>query len=192
MAHSRRPTVLAAYVLLAACSLLAAACGGTSAPGVANVGSSTTTATAQGGLVAYAHCMRAHGVRGFPDPSAGQGIPKGPVVAASEANPQAFNAAQAACGALLPNGSLAPQQTAEQTRTRIADWLSFAGCMHRHGFASFPDPDAEGHLSVAMVEAQGIDVHSPVVLRAIATCLPASHGLLTAAKAAKAIREAGG
>jgi hypothetical protein len=194
VSRSFRPTALAAYVLALACLLLAAACGGTSSPGVANVSSSTTTvttATTQNGLAGYARCMRGHDVPGFPNPVTGEGIPKGALIAAAEGNPQVFAAAQAACGP-IPNGSFAPQQTAQQTRTRIADWLSFAGCMRSHGVERFPDPDAQGHLSVAMVEAQGIDIHSPAVLHAVATCLPASHGLLTAAKAAEAIREAGG
>jgi hypothetical protein len=42
-----------------------------------------------------------------------------------------------------------------------------------------------------MVQAQGIDVRSPAVLRVVQACLPASHGALTAAKVREAISGAG-
>jgi hypothetical protein len=58
--------------------------------------------------------------------------------------------------------------------------------MRSHGATRFPDPTAQGQLTVAMVEAQGIDVHSPVFLRQLQSCLPASHGLLTPAGVANA------
>ena len=51
--------------------------------------------------------------------------------------------------------------------------------MRSHGVARFPDPTAQGQLSVEMVQAQGIDVHSPAVLHVVQACLPASHGALT-------------
>jgi hypothetical protein len=63
--------------------------------------------------------------------------------------------------------------------------------MRSHGVARFPDPTARGDLSVEMVQAQGIDVHSAAVLRVVQTCLPASHGALTAAKVEEAIKNAG-
>ena len=64
--------------------------------------------------------------------------------------------------------------------------------MRSHGLIRFPDPTAHGDLSVEMVRAQGIDVHSPAVLQAVQTCLPASHGALTIAKVRAALRNAGG
>ena len=98
-----------------------------------------------------------------------------------------------ACNHLLPtNGGSGSQETAQQERTQIADGLSFARCMRGHGVSHFPDPTAQGQLTVEMVQAQGIDVHSPAVLRAVEACLPASHGLLTAAKVRAALNNAGG
>src|SRR5580704_2308688 len=53
---------------------LLTACGATSAPGVAQLGS-TPTPSAQAAsssghsALAYAQCMRSHGVAGFPDPN---------------------------------------------------------------------------------------------------------------------------
>ena len=179
-------------VAVAAVSLLAAGCGGGSSLVVATVDSATTAATTTpNGLLAYSHCMRSHGVASFPDPDGSEGIPKDqviPLVSSPE-----FQLASKACEHLLPDGSLGPsQQTDQQTATRVADRLSFAGCMRSHGVTRFPDPTAQGDLSIAMVQAQGIDVHSPAVLRVVQACLPASHGELTPAKVAEALNHAGG
>jgi hypothetical protein len=192
--HCPRPLVLVSFLAVAAFSLLAAGCGGGGSPRVANVASSktTTTATTQTGLAAFAACMRSHGVPNFPDPDSTGEIPKIQVVATAQANPHKFNAAQTACIHLAPNGSLGRQETAAQKRTRLADELSFARCMRSHGVARFPDPTAQGQLSVEMVQAQSIDVHAPAVLHVVQACLPASHGALTAAKVRAAINNAGG
>jgi hypothetical protein len=136
--------------------------------------------------------MRTHGVANFPDPDTSGGIPKPQVVAAAQANPSKFNAAQTTCIHLAPNGSLAAPKTAQQERTQLADELSFARCMRSHGVSHFPDPTAQGGLSVVDVEAQGIDLHSPAVLRVVQKCLPASHGGLTMQKVNEAINHAGG
>jgi hypothetical protein len=59
--------------------------------------------------------------------------------------------------------------------------------MRGHGVTRFPDPTAQGDPSVEMVQAQGIDVHSPAVLQAVQACLPAFHGLLTPAQVREAL-----
>jgi hypothetical protein len=191
----RNPLILPSVVAVAAFSLLAAGCGGDGgSPGVASVDSSTTAseASTQNGPVAFSRCMRAHGLPGFPDPESSGEIPKPQVVAAAKANPSKFTTAQAGCNHLLPNGSLGPQQTVQQRATRLADGLSFARCMRNHGVVRFPDPTAQGELSVELVQAQGIDVHSAAVLHAVQACLPASHGALTPAKVREALDSAGG
>lgn len=190
-----RPAYVACIVAVAAFSLLAAGCGGSPSAGVASVGNSTTatTTTSQNGLAGFASCMRSHGVTSFPDPDSTGGIPKLQVVAARQNNATRFDSAQAECGHLLPrNGSFAPPESAQQKRTQLADELSFAKCMRSRGVNHFPDPTASGGLSVEMVQAQGIDVHSPQVLRVVQACLPASHGALTAKKVEAAINGAGG
>jgi hypothetical protein len=194
----RHPVALAAGVALAALSLLAAGCGGGGSPGVASVVSSTNAATTptptptQAGIVAFSECMRSHGVPNFPGPDSSGGIPKTQVIAVRSGNPARFDSASKTCEHLLPNGSLGAPQTAQQKRKQLADELSFAKCMRSHGVTNFPDPTAQGELTVAMVRAHGIDVHSPQVLRIVQTCLPASHGALTMAKVREAIANAGG
>jgi hypothetical protein len=181
-------------VAAAAFTLVAAGCGGGGgrSAGVARVATTTpaatTTAAAQNGLAAFSNCMRSNGMPNFPDP---QRLTGGhlKLTLHGETGPQ-FKSAFSACNHLLPSGGSPPESAAQQ-RTRLADELSFAGCMRRHGVSRFPDPTAQGELSVAMVQAQGIDVHSPAVLRVVQACLPASHGALTPAKVREAIANAG-
>jgi hypothetical protein len=183
-------------VAVAAFSLLAAGCGGGGgSPGVANTVSSTTTATTASGptpnaLLAFSQCMRSNGVPNFPDPQHFAGGNVKLTIHGFGTSP-AVQSALGACHQLLPSGPGQTQESAQQQRTQLADELSFAKCMRSHGVARFPDPTAQGQLSVEMVQAQGIDVRSPAVLHVVQTCLPASHGELTAAKVREAIDNAG-
>jgi len=175
--------------------MLAAGCGGSGSPGVPNVAATTpaaTTTTTQNGLVAFSHCMRSNGLPNFPDPQRFAGGNVKLTIHQLEAGNPHFRAALSACSHLLPTRGSGSPETAQQTRTRLADELSFARCMRSHGVSRFPDPTAQGQLTVAMVEAQGIDVHSPAVLRVVQACLPASHGALTPAKVREALNNAGG
>jgi hypothetical protein len=185
-----RPLILVSAATVLAFALLATACGGRSPTGVANVASGTTaaTTTTQNGLVTFSQCMRSNGVPSFPDP---QHLPDGSVklIIHRGAGTPHFQAAMSACNHLLPQGG--PQQNAQQTRKQLANELSFAHCMRSRGVSRFPDPTAQGGLSVEMVQAQGIDVHSPQILRVVQACLPASHGGLTAAKVREALANAG-
>jgi hypothetical protein len=193
MMRCRRPLILASGVVVAAFSLLAAGCGGGGgSSGVASVDSTTTaarTTTTQNGLLAFSQCMRSNGMPNFPDP---QRFVGGNVkLTIHQLAPS--QAALSACDHLLPtNGGSGSQETAQQQRTQLADELSFARCMRSHGVSRFPDPAAQGGLSVEMVQAHGIDVHSPAVLRVVQACLPASHGALTPAKVREALNNAGG
>ena len=127
--------------------------------------------------------MRSNGMPNFPDPQhfAGGNVKLTLHQSRGRSKP-AFQAAIAPAITCSRNGGSGSQQTAQQQRTQLADGLSFASCMRSHGVSRFPDPTAQGQLTVEMVQAQGIDVHSPAVLQAVQACLPASHGLLTPAK----------
>jgi len=186
----RRPLVL--IVAVVTCASLAAGCGGGGSPaGVARLTPTTAASTTTGqsnGLLAFSRCMRANGVPGFPDPQHfADGSAK--LTVHNRGRRPAIAAAMNACDHLLPPGPNQPTQA--QLRTQLADELSFAKCMRSHGVARFPDPTAQGELSVEMVQAQGIDVHSTTVLRVVQKCLPASHGALTPAKVREAIANAG-
>jgi hypothetical protein len=192
MVSCHRPLILTSIVAVAASSVLVAGCGGSAR--VAPVASSTTAArpaTTHNGLVAFSHCMRSDGVPNFPDPQRVSGqVVKLTIQRLVTSNPR-YRAAARACNHLLPNGGQDSQDTAQEQRARLADELSFARCMRGHGVSRFPDPTAQGDLSVEMVQAQGINVHSPAVLRVVQTCLPASHGALTPSKVREALNHAG-
>ncbi len=176
----RRPLIPTSVVAAAIGSVLIAGCGG---------GSSTTAATRTANtLVAYAECMRSHGVANFPDPDSSGAIPKDKVIAAVVGNPQS-PAAQTACRYLVPESGLGPPQAATPTRTRLADALSFAKCVRGHGFPSFPDPTSQGQLTPEMVTSAGIDLHQPKLLSAGLACVPASRGLLTPGAIERAVHE---
>jgi hypothetical protein len=189
----RHPLILTAVVAVAALALLAAGCGGGGSQGVASVASSATAATptTQNAALAFARCMRSHGVPSFPDPSSSGEFDKAKLRQILGTSESRVRAIQRPCFHLLPEGGPGPRETAQQTQTRLADELSFARCMRSHGVTRFPDPTAQGELTVEMVQAQGIDVRAPAVLRVVGACLPASHGALTPAKVREALNNAG-
>ena len=184
------PRILACVAATAALSLPAAGCGGGS-PGPASDASSSGTAAATG-AVAFAHCMRSHGVPGWPDPES-NGVFDKSKLRQLRVSPTRVRAIEdGPCNHLLPTGGSGSPDAEQQTRTRVADALSFARCMRTHGVTRFPDPTAQGDLTVEMVQAQGIDVHAPAVLHVVQTCIPASHGGITAAKVREALEHAAG
>lgn len=129
----RRPVVLAAAVALLA--LVAAGCGGSGG------GSSTSPKSATAQILAYARCMRSHGVSAFPDPSSSGQIAKPEVVAARNDDPSRFDLANTICQRLLPYGG-----GNGETPAQIAqDWKlfeKFARCMRSNGVPNWPDPSA--------------------------------------------------
>jgi hypothetical protein len=173
----RRAALVTAGAL--AVGVAVTACGsGPSTPGVA--AGPTTTATANPsaaasthptGLLAYASCMRSHGVANFPDPAGSGGIPKEGVIRAFRAvsNSQA-EAAQNDCRHLLPTGgSLSGQASQPVTAQDQQDYLKAAACMRSHGITDFPDPTFSNG-TVTFHEPSGLDTHSTQFTRAAHTC----------------------
>jgi hypothetical protein len=107
-----RRAASAALAALLGLTVLAAGCGGSNIPGPAGPGPNKTNRTstlAQG--LAYAQCMRGHGVANFPDPSAPPGggvafqVHVGPNSDLSSGNPT-FQTANKACASLQPTGPM--------------------------------------------------------------------------------------
>jgi len=166
----RRPLILASVAGAAAFSLFAAGCGGGGSPGVASVATTGTTATTppQTGAVAFARCMRSHGVLGFPDPNS-VGEFDGLAIKRLRVSGSRIRAAQSACTDLLPNGvmPMAPGYTI--TRADQLDYLEAAACMRRHGIPDFPDPTFQNN-GVQFNIPSSIDKNSPRVRSALAVC----------------------
>lgn len=163
-ATARHVTLSAA--LLAVIVLLATACGGPNAPGVAGGSPSASKPPSAGGssgppesklgsLLAYARCMRTHGVEDYPDPKptghGGYGIPIDGTGDLSPSNPT-YAAANHACASLLPGGEA--HQLAQQAQLRTKA-LRYADCMRSHGITDFPDPDAHGQFPEAHMRDLG-------------------------------------
>jgi len=181
-------------IAITAFSALVAGCGGGGSAEVATGTSTTSAATpiAPSTLLAFSHCMRSNGVPSFPDPQRFVGGNVKLTIHRIGNDTPHFQAALNACNHLLPSRGSSSQESAQQQRAQLAAELSFARCMRSHGVVGFPDPTAQGELSVEMVQAQGIDVHSATVLRVVNACLPASHGWLTPAKVRASLQHAGG
>lgn len=167
-----------ALVLLA---FVAGGCGGTTTPRGSAVHRSAAAADASPGL-AYARCMRSHGVPSFPDPLPGGGFVFHAGGGVDPSSP-AFSAAQAACRKLMPLGGLAPGTTTHPTDQWLAQMVKAAQCMRRHGIASFPDPTTtippmptggRGVISdidgVIFEFTDMIDTQSPAFVRAAKAC----------------------
>jgi hypothetical protein len=169
--------MVAVAIAVLGAGALVAACGGTTGPGVAgeNGGPTTTIANPTSGTaspadygkdVAYAACMRAHGIADFPDPN-----PQG-VFAASPSEVRAESAtyagANAACQHLLPNGGKStPAENAEALRLA----LQASACMRAHGVSNFPDPKVLGNGSFVMrIGGPGFPPHSSAFRRAMREC----------------------
>jgi hypothetical protein len=127
----------AVIVVAAACaiSLPAAGCGAGS-PGPAPA----TAATAQTGALAFARCMRAHGIPGWPDPTSDGHFDKAKLrqLAVGAARVRALESGP--CSHLLAAGPPGPTLTPADR----SDYLHAAACMRRHGYPDFPDPTFRG------------------------------------------------
>jgi hypothetical protein len=134
----------------------------------------------------YARCMRSHGVTSFADPVVSSS-PGGRSIAfhvtPSETGSPAFKTASQACQNILP----APSNAPDQLRAHKQGLLAFARCMRAEGIAGFPDPDLQGTLTLQMVSAAGVDVHTRKVLDAGESCAGVSNGAITRADVEAAV-----
>src|SRR5512133_1474548 len=111
-----RVAVVALGAVVVGLAVLAAGCGGGSSNGVAQVGSTNSSASGKssgnasksGNPTAFAACMRKHGVPNFPDPdSQGRfkitsGVDKSGQKTGVDTNSPQFKAAAQACRSLQP------------------------------------------------------------------------------------------
>jgi hypothetical protein len=160
-------------VALAGAGVLAAGCSGSpGGPGVAGAStpsasaSPTSSGSAEAQALAYAQCMRSHGVAGFPDPtvhngSVGFDITPGDGV--DENSPQ-YASARRACRSLRGGG------TANPGSAKLAAELKFAQCMRSHGVPDFPDPNKNGGFS----GTSSVDPSLPAFQNAQSTCMKLS------------------
>jgi len=160
---SARPARFRPFLAVAVLALVAlptAACGG-------SAGAAGSSGAGQGLLaqaVAFAHCMRSHGVPNFPDPEldSSGGLVKKPLLESAFNGPPS---ARAACAHLMPKEALGltPAQQEQHQRRELA----FAACMRRHGIADFPDGWGG---NVGQLTSAGIDPNSPQLNASLTKC----------------------
>jgi hypothetical protein len=168
---------------LLAAGLLIAACGSSSPS--KHPASASASATV-GSPIAFAKCMRAHGVPNFPDPGANgnggfaiqatqrAGSGSSMTVDGVTVNAPAFQSAMQTCSKLMPGGG-AP--SAAQSAKMRAAALAMSRCMRAHGVTNFPDPKfgtgPGGGVSVRIGgPGSGIDPSSPAFQAAQKICMP--------------------
>lgn len=169
-------------VTLACGALLLAACGGgSSGPQVAGDGSSSKAASSSSkgsgaNLLAYAACMRSHGLPDFPDPDSSGGFPMPGNI---DPNSPRYQAAANACKAYAgPGLNLSPARE-EQIE---ANALERAQCMRSHGVPNYPDPTitfSDGGVSGAQRApglGSGVDPNSPTFQAAQKACQSVGQG----------------
>jgi hypothetical protein len=144
---------VAAIIATAFLALVATAC--SDSPSSAHSGGSPGTGGAANApsAIAYSACMRSHGVPNYPDPGSGGQLPKTDAQRLGVSNSE-YQAAQQACGQLLPTGGSLQQQASEcgqnhdcspaLVQQMLTDDLKLARCMRSHGVPNFPDPASNG------------------------------------------------
>jgi hypothetical protein len=136
MKKTLRP--LAAFALVALIGLISAGCGSNASSETGTASSAGTASsgadkklTARDKAVKFAECIRAHGVRDFPDPDEKNQFQYGVSV-----SPEVWNQATTACKDLQPPGTLSGKRTPKQQSAS----LRFAQCVRDNGVKDFPDP----------------------------------------------------
>jgi hypothetical protein len=119
-------------VLTVACSGNPASAGSSGSPQSAG-----TAPSASSNAVAFAQCMRAHGVPSYPDPSSVSGPIDENQLGVSGT---VYETAKTTCQRLYRQPQSAGLTTAQQQQVE-AKLLNFAECMRSHGLPSFPDPN---------------------------------------------------
>jgi hypothetical protein len=158
--------LLALAAAAGALAVIAAGCGsGGSSSSVGTGGSSTTASTSrQTAALAFAHCMRSHGIPNWPDPTSDGGFDKSKLRQLPVPPSRIRAIEDAHCNIAIPG----PQQYTITPADRV-DYFKGAQCMRRHGFPDFPDPTF-GNNTVTFNTPSNIDTNSPQARAAVAIC----------------------
>lgn len=158
--------IATAFVLLLAVG--AAGCGRHDDPAVATANSGAPKASAgaaangEKSLLKFSQCMRDQGLTWFPDPQPDGGL----VVHNPDGVDQSkFDKAEQACMKYHPAGSGGRPIPAED----LAKIRQVSQCVRDHGFAKYPDPDANGSISVDS-KVLGVEASDPAFQKAMQEC----------------------
>lgn len=158
------------------CAVTIAACG---SPRPSH-GSSLTGKSKLAGALAFAVCMRSHGLPNFPDPKVdGNSIQIPGSMPGINRQAPAFKSAQQSCRHVLPGGGQPTQAEQQQAKAQL---LTVSQCMRADGISPFPDPtasrpsnragysDITEHDGVFLAIPNSIDLQSPAFQHAAGAC----------------------
>jgi hypothetical protein len=94
--------------------------------------------------LAFAVCMRSHGISRFPDPKISYSGNHGKITLSLnnvEVGSPRFKSAQRACERFSPGGGV---PSAADSPSLLAQQVRYSVCMRSHGVPNFPDPDKQG------------------------------------------------
>lgn len=165
--HARRSsprTVIArvAIVATASLALLVAVCG-----------SSANARATKPSALAFARCMRAHGIHNWPDPNRnGQFNKTQTTLQKLGVSHSQLQAADKACQYLYPNTGQSQQASDQQMMNAM---FRFARCMRAHGVPHWPDPLAESDPGQPNTPGfprnmPGVNQNAPQVKHALKDC----------------------
>ena len=135
--------------------------------------SSNSPSTSTQKALAFAHCMRSHGVQRWPDPGAnGQFDKRKTTLQMLGVSQSLLQTAVGHCQHLLPTNG---QSAQAQNRQVLDVLLNFARCVRAHGVPNWPDPLAESDPGQPGTPGfprsmPGINLSAPKVKDAMATC----------------------
>jgi hypothetical protein len=175
------PPIFTIAAAASALALLATGCSSGGSRRAANVASSTTattttthngTTTVQigslAGALAFARCMRSHGIPNFPDPTSSGVFDKSKLRQLDLSVSRVRAIEDRSCRYDFENGGQPQRQTI--TPADQADYVKGAACMRSHGVPDFPDPTFQNN-TVRFNIPSSIDTDSSRFKRAAATCV---------------------
>ncbi len=139
-------------------AFLTAACGGGG-----STGGSTAYQTSNQKELAYAQCMRTHGLPSFPDPTSNGTFTSTKANANDFSGPR-FASADKTCGHLE-----GPPESAAQFQQNVSQALKLAACMHAHGITNF-QANVQGDRIAIGINGPAADMNSPQFVSAQRAC----------------------
>jgi hypothetical protein len=125
-----------------------------------------------GSKLAFAECMRAHAVSGFPDPTPPGDLPAGPfnsvfgfvLPATIDTEAPAFKAAMQSCAKLIIGNRPRPPRSDNHSPE-----LKFAECMRANGVPDYPDPPAATSGPIQSI-GPNVNLDTPAAKHASRVC----------------------
>jgi hypothetical protein len=156
--------------VVASAALLTAACGGSSSTG-STTAQLPTLQSITAKALAYAQCMRSHGITNFPDPTVQDNAHEKGVgfsVPGSIQNSPQYKSAATACRKQSGFG----QPNPAVLQAMMANALKFSECMRSHGITNYPDPvQHASNIQIGPGPDSGIDTSSPWFKAAQKACV---------------------